>query len=59
MEKKLIDKLVDSADIDYYIQRLKELFYTDRTDLYLDEVCLVGSTLINLSLYFKKLIFNI
>jgi len=47
MEKKLIDKLVDSADIDYYIQRLKELFYTDRTDLYLDEVCLVGITLIN------------
>ncbi len=46
MEKKLIENLEDSADIEYYIQRLKELFYADRTDLYLEEVCLVGSYLI-------------
>jgi hypothetical protein len=42
MEKNQINELEDSADVEYYIQRLRELFYADRTDLYLDEVCLVG-----------------
>ena len=42
MEKTDVSSLEESANIDYYIQRLGELFFSDRTDLYLEEVGIVG-----------------
>ena len=43
MEKiQEITKIEHSADVEYYITRLKEHFFGDRTDFYFEEVPIIG-----------------
>jgi hypothetical protein len=43
MEKiQEISKIEHTADVEYYIKRLKGLFFGDRTDIYFEEIPIIG-----------------